>query len=297
MFNRRLILALLASAMYGQTPGDRFLAAIIRHAELFQQKASLAVSEETLLQRSYTLPPHAHLAIGPAAGPLFARFFVHEIVSEYSIGSLRGDKSGALLEIREIVAEDGHPSQTPQAARKALGRNISSGEEQIRKKILSEFTDLGLVDVATDYGLMLLAFTKSGVARMEITPAGSAWIGTEEAVGVAWRQTDGGVLEFRGRKVARLPMHGLIWVRQSDGTPLRISASTEHDEPKHVLRDDSAVDYVLARFGCVMPASVVHRHFVDDQLLTENLYTYAPFQLFTTDTNIRYAEPSSPQKK
>jgi hypothetical protein len=33
---------------------------------------------------------------------------------------------------------------------------------------------------------------------------------------------------------------------------------------------------------------VVHRHFVDGVVLTENLYTYEPFHLFTADANIEY---------
>lgn len=291
-----ILVVIVASTMYAQPASDRFLSEISRHADLFQQKARFLLTEETLLQRSYTLPPHAHFAIGAAAETLISRFFAHEIVSQYVIGSLRSDKSGNLLEIREILSQDGQPTQTPAAARKALEADISAGEAQIRKKILKEFTDLGLVDVATDYGLILLAFTKSAAADMRFTPAGSAWIGTDETVAFDWRQVSGGALEFRGRKVTRRAMHGRIWVRLSDGAPLRIASSLEHEEAKHKLRDDATVDYVLARFGCVTPASVVHRHFVDDKILTENLYRYAPFRVFTTDTTIRYTDTEIPKQ-
>jgi hypothetical protein len=287
---RWIALALFVPVIYGQPP-DSLISAVVRHAELFQQRARLVISEETLVQRSYRLPKHPHFAIGAAAEPVFATFLVHELVSQYSIGALRGDKTGSLLEIREIVAKDGQPIQTPEAARKALQQDISSGETAIRKKLLIALTKLDLVDVATDYGLMLLAFTKSGLSEMVLTPGGSSWIGTDEAIAYEWRQTSGGVLEFRGRTVNRRAMHGLIWVRKSDGLPLRISASFEHDEPKHSLRDDATVDYVLSSFGCVTPASVAHRHYVDDQILTENLYTYAPFRLFTAETNIQYGDP------
>jgi hypothetical protein len=126
---------------------------------------------------------------------------------------------------------------------------------------------------------------------MVLTPGGSSWIGTDEAIAYEWRQTSGGVLEFRGRTVNRRAMHGSIWVRKSDGLPLRISASVEHAEPQHRLRDDATIDYVLSSFGCVTPASVAHRHYVDDRILTENLYTYAPFRLFTAETNIQYGDP------
>jgi len=75
-----------------------------------------------------------------------------------------------------------------------------------------------------------------------------------------------------------------------------ITASMEHDESQHHLRDDASVDYVVSSFGCVTPATVVHRHFVDDVVLTENLYIYDPFRLFTTDTDIRYITPANDKK-
>jgi hypothetical protein len=288
---RCILLALFVPMAGGQAPEDRLIAAIARHAELFQQKARLVISDEMLVQRSYRLSPSRHLAIGAAAEPVFASFLVSELVSQYSVGSLRGDKTGSLLEIREIVAKDGRAIQTPEAARRALQQDISSGETAIRKKLLVALTELGLVDVATDYGLILLAFTKSGMSGMELTPSGSAWIGTDEAIAYEWRQKTGGLLEFRGRTVNRRAMRGLIWVRQPDGLPLRISASIQHEEPKHLIRDDATVDYVLSSFGCVTPASVVHRHYVDDKILTENLYLYAPFRLFSTDSNIQFTDP------
>src|SRR4051812_33109691 len=114
---RMLALFLLAGSALAQIPIPE---AIQRHAARFQEKARRAVSEETLLQRSYTLPPHSHFAIGAAAEPLFAQYFVHEIVSQYGVDSLHGDTTGNLLEFREIVSKDGRPMQTPAAARKAL---------------------------------------------------------------------------------------------------------------------------------------------------------------------------------
>jgi hypothetical protein len=290
MRKRGLLGALFCSMLYAQSSPTDFIAAITRNAEAFQQIARQAISDETLLQRSYRGPAHPHFAIGAAAEPAFATYVVNEIASQYAIGSLRGDESGSLLEIREIVAKNGKAIKTPEAARKALARDISEGAARIRKQMLREFTDLGLVDVATDYGLMLLAFTKAGLADIKLTPAEPSYIGAEETVAFEWRQTTGGLLEFRGRTMARRAMHGRIWVRRSDGAPLRISASTQHDEEKHTLRDDATIDYVLSSFGCVTPASVVHRHYVDEKMLTENLYTYAPFRLFSTDTTIRFGD-------
>lgn len=269
-------------------PAD-LLAKTTRQADEFQQKAMLAISTETLHQHSLVIPPHPFITVGTAATQLESRFLSHEIVSEYSIGRLKGSPPTDLLEFRELVSMDGNPVQTPEVARRALNEDVQAGADHIRKQILAEFTKLGLVDVATDYGLVLLAFTSRGLPLLDIKPAGEAFIGTEEAVKLDWAQRTGGALEFRGRKVARRPLAGSIWIRKSDGMPLRIFAWFEHEEPKHTLRDEASVDYVVSTMGFPVPATVVHRHYVDGQGLTENLYTYAPFRLFTTDTNIRYS--------
>ena len=261
------------------------------YADAFAQKARNLTTEETLVQRAYRIPPHPHLAIGAAAGTLYAQYVTHQVVSAYRIGRLKGDASGNLLEFRELVSMDGAPVQTPQVARQALAAEIigGAGEDRVRKKILGEFTRLGLLDVATDYGTILLAFTTVGQRTLDFEEAGTAWVGTEEADVWNWQQTSGGALEFRGRKTERRVLHGSLWVRKSDGLPLRVSALFAHAEEKHELRDEASVDFVLSGFGCVTPASVVHRHIVDDVVLTENLYTYEPFRMFSTDTNIRYS--------
>ena len=142
--------------------------------------------------------------------------------------------------------------------------------------------------MATDYGLILLAFTTRALPSLQMTPAGDGFVGTEPAERLDWVQLAGGALEFRGKNVARRPLQGSIWLRRSDGMPLRICAWFEHDEPKHRLRDEASVDYVSSGLGFAVPATVVHRHYVDGQALTENLYTYGPFRVFTADTTLRY---------
>lgn len=297
---RTLAFLLISGAVSACSQTDRLLAPTVRAADRFQQNASRLVTTETLHQTSFTRPLHSRITVGAAAlDALRARFLTHDIVSEYSVGHLKGSPTTALLEFRELVSMDGNPVQTPAAARRALLRNAQSGEDRIRKQILAEFTKLGLVDVASDYGLILLAFTSRGLPDLRITPAGEAFVGTEEATKLNWSQTTGGAVEYRGRKTAHRLLQGSIWIRKSDGIPLRISASFEHEEPRHTIRDEASVEYVLSPLGFPVPVTVVHRHYVDDQPLTENLYTYEPFHLFTTDTNIRYTgiPPAQPPGK
>jgi hypothetical protein len=281
-------------AASAQTDPAALLARAVQESEAFRQKAQFLVAQEILRQRSFTVPPHPRIAIGAAAeDPLRPRYFVHEIVSEYSIAPLKGGQPPQLVEFREIVSKDSAPIKKRENARRALKQDSQSGEERVRKRILEELTALGLVDVASDYGTVLLAFTKEGLPELELTSGKEGFVGAEEAVSLDWRQNAGGALEFRGHKVSRVPMRGTIWIRKSDRLPLRILCSMEHPEGKHTLRDEATIDYIPSAVGFVVPATVTHRHIVDGQPLTENLYSYEAFHLFTSDTKIEYTTPGA----
>jgi hypothetical protein len=270
---------------------------VAAHAEQFARKAAGVQTTETLVQRSYNLPPHARFAIGAAAAPVYARYLVNELVSDYTIAPLKAG-AGNLVEFREILSLNGKTVRTPDVARKALARAVNAGEVASRKRMLEGLVKLGLVDVATDFGLLLLAFTNQAQSGVEWAEAGTAFVGAEEAAVLEWRQKSEGALEFMDGKSASRPMHGWMWVRRSDGVPLRVRAMFEHQARGRTIRDDTTIDFVLSRvLSCVTPATVAHRHFVDGFLLTENLYTYQPFRLFTTDSRIEFGRPVEPPKK
>jgi hypothetical protein len=290
-------LTLYGLSAYGQPTVAEILSRVAEEAEVLRQNAPRTVTTEILEQRA-VLPPSR---FRPRTGTLAAesprvRISVREVVSEYTVGSLRESDSRNLLEFRQLVAVDGRPLRTVEGARHALSLGMQSSDDRIRKRMLEEFASLGLVDIATDYGLILLAFTRRGQADMRIEPAGASRIGVEDALVLRWRQTSaaGGQLEFRGRNVARRAMEGRLWVRQFDGLPMRIQAWVEHKDVRMTIRNEASVDYTLSTHGFLTPASVVHRHIVDGRLVTENLYRYEPFKLFSTATEIRFTELPDP---
>jgi hypothetical protein len=173
---------------------------------LFQRQARDLISEETLMQRCYRIPEHPHLAIGKTAEPIRARVVLTALVSAYVLESLKNDRSGDPLEIREILEKNGAPVQTPAVARSALSADISLGEQKIRKKMLAGFTDLGLLDVATDYGPILLLFTHAAQRQLTIEAVGPRLFGTDDAFVFHWTQAAGRLLDIRGRKTSRLAM-------------------------------------------------------------------------------------------
>src|SRR5215472_1160221 len=89
---RAVSLALAAGlTVTAQTKPPEVLSRTVQEAEIFRAKAASAMAQETLRQRSLLTPPHSHFAIGAAAeDALRPRYFLHEIVSEYSIAPLKG---------------------------------------------------------------------------------------------------------------------------------------------------------------------------------------------------------------
>lgn len=295
---RAVWIALCSAVALQAGPYVEWTSRVAAHAEQFARKAAGVQTTETLVQRAYSLPPHARFAIGAAAAPVYARYLINELISDYSIAPLKAGAGGTLVEFREILSLNGKAVRTPDIARKALARSVNAGEVASRKRMLEELVKLGLVDVATDFGLLLLAFTNQSQAGVEWAEAGMAFVGAEEAVVLEWRQKTGGALEFMRGKPAARPMHGWIWVRRTDGVPLRVRALFEHPERGRTIRDDTTIDFVFSPvLSCVTPVTVAHRHFVDGFLLTENLYTYQPFRLFTTDSRIEFEKPVEPPKK
>jgi hypothetical protein len=293
-----LSMLLVAQAPPPQPTQPEILARVAEEADVLAQNAPKALTQETLEQRALIFPPRSLLRVGKAAtvAPK-PRLMVREIVSEYSVGTLKESDSPDLVEFRQVVSVDGRRVQSAAQARHALSLGIHSADDRVRKRMLEDFAKHGLVDIATDYGLILLAFTKRGLENMQVQPAGETRVGTEEALVFSWRQTSaaGGELEFFGNRSARRPLQGMLYVRKSDGLPLRVQAWAEHPDAQRTIRDEAAVDYALSTHGFLMPASVVHRHLVDGQLKTENLYRYEPFKLFSADAEIKFTEvPETP---
>jgi len=273
---------------------QELLSRAAEEAEIFQQNAPKSLTQETLEQRALMAPSRFHPRIGnkPPPDPPKPRLVLRQIVSEYSVAPLKDSADGSLVELRQVVAVDGRKVQSVETARHALSLGIKSPDERVRKRMLEDFAKHGLVDVATDYGTILLAFGKRAQQSMRIALAGEEQVGADPAWVLAWQQTTlaGGILEFMGNQADRHALQGKLLVRKSDGLPLRIQAWSEHAVNRQVIRDEATVDYIQSAHGFLTPASVLHRHSVDGNVMTENHYRYEPFKMFGADTEIKFTE-------
>ena len=309
---------------FAQDPAETLsgiLARVAEEAEILQQNAPKSLTQEVLEQRALMPATRFRPRIGKKAAAQLEppRLVVRQIVSEYSVGTLKESAVRNLTELRQVISVDGRKVQSAASARHALSLGVRSPDDRLRKRMLEDFAKHGLVDIATDYGIFLLAFSKRGLERMKVTLGGEEQVGADAAWVLNWQQTspEGGLLEFVGNESARVALRGRLLVRKSDGLPLRIQSWSERSqdatdallqrwsghEPSATLRvrDEATVDYVRSAHGFVTPVSVLHRHLVDGKVVTENLYRYEPFKMFSADTEIKFTEletpPPAPAKK
>src|ERR1039458_7373973 len=298
------------------------LSRVGQEAAMLQQNAPKSLTREVLEQRALMPATRFRPRIGKNATAIVRppRLLVREIVSEYSVGTLKESVVQNLTELRQVISVDGRKLQSPERARHALSLGITSPDDRIRKRMLEDFARHGLVDIATDYGILLLAFSKRGLSNMKVVLAGEEQIGADAAWVLKWQQTspDGGMLEFLGNQASRVALQGRLLVRKSDGLPLRIESWSEHPQDATSIllqtwsghpqagqrvRDEATIDYVQSAHGFLTPASVIHRHLVEGKVITENLYRYEPFKMFSADAEIKFTEletpppPPAPAKK
>ena len=290
----QLLVSVVFTPLLAQTSHPYIPPRIAAEAESLQHNAARIVSQETLEQRSLMPPSRFHPRAGSDAerstGP---RFRIREVVSEFTFGALR-TSSPDLIEFRQVLSIDGQPQQPPDRAVRALTEAIQQGDDRARKRMLEQFARTGLVDFATDYALILLAFTPRGQKQIQFAAGDPCYIGADPAISLTWKQNSsaGGATEFHGAQSTHRALQGKIWVKASDGMPLRISAWTEYtDQADHLIRDEATVDYLMSEHGFLTPTSVIHHHVVNGAVVTENLYRYQPFKLFATDSTITFGTP------
>ena len=142
-------------------------------------------------------------------------------------------------------------------------------------------------------------FTRRELENYDFRVEGGDRVGADDALRLAFEQRQGSssLLVFEGRKTVRAKLEGRLWVRRRDGLPLRISMRSEWVDQVHVRRHEAIVEYTPTPFGIIEPASVKHTEYLDDQMVTENLFRYSPFKKFGADAEIKFQTLPEPEKK
>jgi hypothetical protein len=292
-------LILIAQAGAQQADVSKMTGRIAEEAEVFAHAARSVLSEETLQQRtrkgvSRFIPRVA----APAGQAPKEEFLTREIVSEYGYSSFK-DSPGALHEFRTVISMDGKKVLGVEKARRSLTLGIRSTDDGVKKQMLRDFEKHGLVGAATDFGQLILLFTKRRLADYEFAVAGQDRIGADTATVLSFKQKSGqeSLTIFAGNAALRSQLQGFVWVRNPDYLPLRIRLLSSRKDGPLVINTEGTVDYAMSAHGCVLPASVVHRDTIGGKLITENIFRYTPFRKFGAESELKFDVPADAPPK
>lgn len=283
------IVCLACTTLVAQQP-DEILRRMSEEAEVFAANARDVVATETLTHREAKPPSRFRPRVGTAVmeRPKI-RYETREMVSEYGYGAL-AESPAVLHEFRQIVSVDGRRVLTAEKARRTLSLGLKSRDDHVKKQILKDFEKQGITRGATDFGQVLLLFTKRRLGGYRFAMKGDGMIGADPVVIVGYEETTSQSLTvFEGNQMSRAPMRGEIHARKPDFLPLRVTMSVERKQRDGLpVRTEAVVDYTPSPHGILTPASVIHREFAKGELITENLFRYSPFKKFGAEAELKF---------
>ena len=208
-------------------------------------------------------------------------FQTHEVVSDYSFAAV-GDSPG-FDEVRAILTVDKLPvdaaANTRHALTMAQADGTDSPDDLTKKRLLEDLEQTQLQGSVVDFGPILLVFTTARQRDFEFRPAGRKSLPSGPVFLLNYRHVSGptAVTEFRERTETRHPCSGQIWLREQDLVPRRITVITEEIlTTKYTVRNEAEIDYRPTPFG-LAPATVVHRQYLNQDLLVENQFVYTDY--------------------
>ncbi len=276
---RGLLLLSFALALRADERTQQLAERLSREAQAFEKIAPQLVGRETLHQRVMAAPAHFRLRVGDAAKhSAVPTWKEHEIVSEYAFALLGRE----IHELRQVTSVDGKQVAGENQAQDALAKLITGRDDERKKRALEQLQKYGLQGAATDFGQILLLFTRGNLERYEITAAGPRLLGTVPTQVFHYQQLDGphALTVFHGDGTQSLSVEGEIWVREADGLPLRITMAATDSSTDKTLREEATVDYAMSEYGALLPVETTHRELRSGVEVEENKFTYSEFHRF-----------------
>ena len=278
---RGLTLLCFALVLRADERTQKLAERLAREAEAFERIAPQLVGRETLHQRVMAAPPRFRVRMGDSAKHPVATWKEREIVSEYAFALL----GRQIHELRQVTSVDGKRVAGESQAQEALAKLVTGNDDQRKQRALEQLEKFGLQGAATDFGQILLLFTRGNLERYEITAIGPRLLGTVATQVFRYQQLDGpqALTVFHKDKEAkaqRLSVQGEIWAREADGLPLRITMTATDNSSEKALREEATVDYAMSEFGTLLPVETTHRELRSGTEVTENQFAYGEFHRF-----------------
>lgn len=279
----------------GQPPPPELVEKLTEQADVFSYLAPRVIGQEILYHKGRRNPPRFRPRIGKAAlEPPKPRYIEREIVSEYGFAPL-GEPGGILREFRLVTKVDGRTVKERVKARQTLAVNMTSEDDRLRKRLLEDFEKHGQIGAVTDVGQMIQLFRRRNLGTIELTLQGTERIGADEVIRLNYRTKGEAADVFEGRELMRLPLRGELWLRSSDGVPLRISFLIETAVDKQKVNHAGSVEYFASAHGLALPAVVRYEKRMGEDILVTNETRYSEYKMFKVQAEIKFTPEETPK--
>jgi len=292
---------LLAGTLAAAPPTENQLLRLAEEAEAFAQLATQIVGQESM-EQILLLPPPRFRQRGEKLVP---QFRTRRVVSEYGFSVFQDD--GNLHELRQVLQVDGKQVKKPGELRQTLSMGMKGEADRLKKKLLKEFERYGLPQAATDFGQLILLFTKRQIPNYTFDAGATQYQGADQMQVVRYVQKEDdatAVTVFEGKRVVRHRMQGEVWLRVRDGVPLRVTmtAARQDEKEKVELRHSAVVDYVVSPYGALLPVSVTYNESIAGTTMMESRSQYSDFKKFGAASELKFTvdeeqPPPKPEQK
>jgi hypothetical protein len=292
---KALAFLIVAPLLCADEQTQKMTARLSEEAEAFRRIATQVVATETLHQRAKKPPSRFHPRIGAAAvSAPPVEWNERHLVSEYGF-AIFGGSAAAVHELRQVISIDGRKVGETAKAQDALAKAITASDDVRKKEMLKDFEKHGLVGAVTDFGQLILLFTRRELEKYEFSMKGQQWLGGTRALVFSYKQIDGPesltVIEGKTDRLRHLKLQGEIWVRPETWLPIRITLVSQEGDAPASIREEASVDYTMTPFGALMPSTIEHRELRGGQIAAENQFTYTDFHKFGASSDVKFGVP------
>jgi hypothetical protein len=286
---RACLVLVFAASLQADDLTQKMTARVSEEAEALMKIAPDVVGKETLHQSAVKPPSRFHPRTGTAPA---VQWVDHDIVSEYGFARF-ATESGAIHELRRVTTVDGRKIAESKKAQEELAGALTATDDNSKKELLKQFEKCGLTGAVSDFGQLLLLFTRRSIERYEFAYMGAKMIGYDKALVFSYKQIDGAEAltvfdEKKHDQAQRMRLEGEIRVRADDLVPIQITLSTHTGDVPKSLREEAAVTYKMSDFGALLPASTEQQELRNGKVVAQNRFSYTDFHKFGAASDIKF---------
>lgn len=267
---------------------------LAEEAEVFGSLSQRIIGEETLEQVTRTIPRYQ-----PRKEPPPPKVQRRKIQSEYGFTLFKNDPN--LHEIRNVQTVDGKRVKPPGRLRETLAMGSRGNAERWKRNLLKEFQGYGLREAALEFGQMILMFGPRMIRYYQFQVVREEFLGADRVAVLRYAQTAGvtSMTVFADDEVVRYAPTGELWLRASDGMPLRITMDISRVENGATHRHFGSVDYQMTSYGCVMPVTAAYSESVtlpgkEPFVFVDNRFQYTNFKMFGASSEVKFTAEDEP---